>query len=70
MSIPDITWGGTDSGGQARPKISFSGSYAGVHEDIVLPADGFEGLNEEWLPDTLTNTALDGRRTTLSLIHI
>jgi hypothetical protein len=64
MSLPSVVIGGTDSGGSARPKVSFSGSYAGVHSDVTLPADGFTGLDEDWVPEELVNTALDNRRTT------
>ncbi|MBD3399067.1 MAG: hypothetical protein GF399_01900 [Candidatus Coatesbacteria bacterium] len=64
MGLPNVAWGGTDSGGQLRPKVSFSGDYAGAHSDVTLPADGFTGLDEDWVPEELVNTALDSRRTT------
>lgn len=63
MGMPDVSWGGTDSGGKSRPKVSFSGSYAGVHSDVTLPADGFRGLDEDWPPVSYESTALDARRT-------
>ena len=66
MGLPTVVIGGTDSGGSARPKVSFSGAYAGVHSDVTLPADGFTGLDEDWPPETISNTALDSRRTTTS----
>lgn len=63
MGAPTVVIGGTDSGGSARPKVGFAGSYAGVHSDVTLPADGFTGLDEDWVPEHLTVTAADARRT-------
>lgn len=62
MSI-DPRWGDTDSGGSAPPRVGFAERYAGVHEAVELPAEGYAGLETDWIAERLENTAADDGRT-------
>lgn len=57
-----MPWGDTDSGGQLRPKVSFSGGAVGI-PDLTFPATGFTRMDEDWVPEKIVNAAADASRT-------
>jgi hypothetical protein len=57
-----MPWGDTDSGGQARPKVSFTGEAGGL-SDLIFPATGFTRMDEDWVPEKIINAAADAPRT-------
>jgi hypothetical protein len=57
-----MPWGDTDSGGQLRPKVSFTGGSIGT-PDLTFPATGFTRMDEDWVPEKIVNAAADSSRT-------
>ena len=57
-----MPWGDSDSGGKARPKVSFTGHASGI-PDLTLPAFGFTRMDEDWVPEKIVNAAADTSRT-------
>ncbi|MCX7022005.1 MAG: hypothetical protein NTW26_07005 [bacterium] len=57
-----MPWGDTDSGGQLRPKVSFTGGAVGI-PDLTFPVTGFTRMDEDWVPEKIVNAAANASRT-------